>query len=52
MPTLFSFRVSDVCHGQVAMMGFQELMRRNGGLFVVAEPEEEEEEGEEDGHGA
>lgn len=26
----------------VAMMGFQEIMKRNGGLFVVSEPEEEE----------
>ena len=33
------------------MMGFQELMRRNGGLFVASEPEGEEEE-EQDGHEA
>lgn len=41
---LLSFRVCGACPGQVAMMGFQELMRRNGGVFVAAEPEEEEEE--------
>lgn len=35
----------------VAMMGFQEIMRRNGGLFVVSEPEDEEEAAE-DGDGS
>lgn len=33
----------------VGMMTFQEIMRRNGGLFVIAEPEAEEGEEEEDG---
>lgn len=28
----------------VVMMGFQEAMKRNGGLFVASQPEEEEEE--------
>lgn len=28
----------------VATMGFQEMMKRNGGFFVVSEPEEELEE--------
>lgn len=30
----------------VAMMAFQETMRRRGGMFVVTEAEEEEEEAE------
>ena len=32
----------------VVMMGFQEMMKRNGGLFVASEPEGEEEEEEEE----
>lgn len=38
----------------VGMMTFQEIMRRNGGLFVITEPEaaEEAEEGEGGGDGS